>query len=88
MKLIFAPAKPDQRRDNCQIPNDRRGIGKEKFAMAVENAETPGRQHEQSGAGKKDSDKLRRQFPCGGIKTRSEQSDEERCRQDTNENND
>ena len=36
-----AAALPHQRRDHGQVPDDRRGVGEEEAAVAVENAETP-----------------------------------------------
>ena len=53
-----AAALPDERRDHGGVPDHGGGVGEEKAAVAVEDAEAPGREHEQGRAGKEDADEL------------------------------
>ncbi len=53
-----AAALPDERRDHGDVPDHGGGVGEEKAAVAVEDAEAPGREHEQGRAGKEDADEL------------------------------
>src|SRR5215510_3695221 len=47
-----------QRADDGKIPDDRRGVRKKKFSMAVKDSQAPGGQNQQSDAGKEDANKL------------------------------
>ena len=46
--------------------------------MAVENAEAPGRQHEEARAGKEDSDDRDRQLALFAVESGSDERDEQR----------
>ena len=47
-----AMALPDERGDHGEVPHHGRGVGEEEVAMAVEDAETPGGEHESAAPGK------------------------------------
>ena len=51
-----ARAKHEERADDREVPGHRRRVGEEELAVAVEDAETPGRQHQEPGARKEDAD--------------------------------
>src|SRR5207244_6415234 len=61
------------------VPHDRRRIRQEKASMTVQDAETPGRQDQQSRAGKQDADDVNRQFPFLTNETGGESAYQQRC---------
>src|SRR6266851_202630 len=54
-KLSHSSAKHQERGDDCDVPNNRRGVRKEKTVVAVQHAQTPGRHHQKAGSWKQDS---------------------------------
>ena len=53
--------------------------------MAVENSETPGGEHQQSGAGKQDAHQPDGEFALGAFETRRDDPDQVRRQQDTDQ---
>ena len=68
-----------------EVPHHWRGVRQEELAVAVQDPEAPGRQHEESGAGEEDPHQADGQFALGALEARRDEVDEERRRQDAKE---
>src|SRR5215471_4724428 len=76
---IAASAEPPQGGNHRGVPHDRRRIRQEKAAMTVQDAETPGRQDQQSRTGKQDAHDVNGQFPFRPNETGSENAYQQWC---------
>ena len=68
-----APPNHDQRRDHRGVPHHRRRVRQQKAPVTVQDAEAPGRQHQQAGAGKQNAHELNRQLALGAVESRRDQ---------------
>ena len=60
----------DDGRDLGRVPHHRRHVGEEEPAVAVEDAEAPGRQHEEADAGGDDPDEVDGELELGRRRSR------------------
>ncbi len=75
-----APNHP-KRSDHRDVPDHRRGVGKKKFAVAVQDPQAPRGQHEQSRAGKQDAHDANGQLAFFAGKSGSDRVNQIRGRQ-------
>ena len=68
--------------DHRDIPDNRRGVGEEEAMVAVEHAQTPGRQHQQPRAGEENANQANRQLTRLALETRRDRVDDIRRGQD------
>jgi hypothetical protein len=61
--LAHAAAEADEGGDHGRVPQHRRRIGHEEAAVAVEDAEAPGRENQQAGAREQDFDQTDAELP-------------------------
>ena len=80
------PAVERQGGDHSRVPHHRSGVGEEELAVAVQNAQAPGRERQQPGAGKENLNDADGQFPLAALKPRSDGVDQERRGQHAKQN--
>ena len=78
-------AESDHRRDHRDIPDDRRGVGEEELAVAIQNAQPPRGEHQQSGAGEENAHQPDGQFALGALEPGSDDPDQVRRQQDADQ---
>ena len=63
-------AEANQRGDHRRVPHYRRRVRQEELAVAVENAQAPGREHQQARAGKQNLHQPDGQLTLGAMESR------------------
>ena len=66
--LRAAGAKGEHAGDHGNVPKDGRGVGKKKFAVAIEHAEAPGGGDKQTGTGEENADEENGEFALFTVK--------------------
>ncbi len=79
------PTLGHQRRDDRQVPDHRRDVGEEEPPVAVEHAETPRGEHQQSRAREENPHQPRGGLALRALESRSDDVDEPRGQQDARE---
>ena len=86
--LGMAAAKANEGADHGDVPEDRRDVGYEEEAMAIEDAQTPRGKDEEAHPRKHDLDEMDGEDAEVAVKAGGDEVDEHRGQQDAEENDD